>query len=309
MISKITRIALREVWRHEALDLTRWLEENIDVLEEITGLSISSVDREQSAGTFSVDLVAEDADGNLVVIENQLERSDHDHLGKIITYLTSLEAKTAIWIVSEPRPEHVKAIAWLNESQSARFYLLKIEAIRIGDSPAAPLLTLITGPSQEAQEAGKTKKELVERHVIRRRFWADLLSASRGRTKLHAAISPSTYNWIGAGSGIRGVTLNYAVRQHDGQVELYIDRDLETGAENERIFDDIHAHKEQIEMEFGEPLEWMRLEGKRACRIRKVIDIGGWRDEEKWQEQHSRMIDAMIRMEKAIRPYLPKLRD
>jgi len=84
-----------------------------------------------------VDLVAEDDSGNLVIIENQLERSNHDHLGKLITYLTALEAKVAIWIVREPRPEHVKAVAWLNETSSAAFYLVKVEAIQIGESPPA----------------------------------------------------------------------------------------------------------------------------------------------------------------------------
>ena len=154
MIKKITRIPLREVWKHEALDFTKWLEENIDVLNDVLGLSLDNAESEQSAGSFSVDIVAEE-NGRIVVIENQLEKSDHDHLGKLITYLTMLDASIAIWIVSEPRPEHVKSIAWLNESSSASFYLLKVEAIKIGDSPPAPLLTLITGPSEGATEIGR----------------------------------------------------------------------------------------------------------------------------------------------------------
>lgn len=129
MIGKIQRVKLREVWKHEALHFTTWLEENIDALNDALDLTLVNVERERSAGDFSVDLVAEDAGGNVVVIENQLERSNHDHLGKLLTYLTAVEAKVAIWIVSEPRPEHVKAIAWLNESSAAAFYLVKIEAI------------------------------------------------------------------------------------------------------------------------------------------------------------------------------------
>ena len=171
MIGKIQRVTLREVWKHEALNFTTWLEDNIDVLNDALDLSIASVDREKSAGDFSVDLVGEDKDGQVVIIENQLAKSDHDHLGKLLTYLTALEAKVAIWIVAEPRSEHVKAIAWLNESSSAAFYLVKVEAIKIGDSPPAPLLTLITGPSVEAVEAGTTKKQLAERYIARKRFW------------------------------------------------------------------------------------------------------------------------------------------
>lgn len=103
------------------------------MVNEALGLSLVGVERERSAGDFSVDLVAEDeSSGNPVVIENQLEKSDHDHLGKLLTYLVAMGADTAIWIVSEPRPEHVSTISWLNESSSASFYLLKVEAVKIG---------------------------------------------------------------------------------------------------------------------------------------------------------------------------------
>ena len=152
MIGKITRVPLREVWPHEAKDFTTWLENNPDSLSEVTGIRLSNVEREKDAGDFSVDLVAEDEGGNPVIIENQLERSNHDHLGKILTYLTALGAKTAIWIVPEARPEHIKAISWLNESSAASFFLIKLEAIKIENSKSAPLLTLIVGPSKEGQK-------------------------------------------------------------------------------------------------------------------------------------------------------------
>jgi len=149
-IGKLTRVPLREVWKHEAHDFTQWMEENIDVLNSVLDFDLVNVDREQAAGSFSVDLVAEDENGGTIIIENQLEKSNHDHLGKLITYLTAMSARAAIWIVSEPRPEHVAAVAWLNDSSSAAFYLIKVEAIRIGESPAAPLLTVIVGPSDDA---------------------------------------------------------------------------------------------------------------------------------------------------------------
>jgi RecB family endonuclease NucS len=98
MIGKIHRVGLREVWKHEAFDFTTWLEDNIDVLNDAIGVNLSSAERERAAGAFSVDLVAEDEQGNPVVIENQLERSNHDHLGKLITYLTAIGAKVAIWL-------------------------------------------------------------------------------------------------------------------------------------------------------------------------------------------------------------------
>ena len=308
MIGKIQRMKLREVWKHEALNFTSWLEENVDVLNDALDLDLVSVDREQNAGDFSVDLVGEDSSGNVVVIENQLERSDHDHLGKVITYLTALDAKTAVWIVSHPRSEHVKAIAWLNESSSASFYLVKVEAIRIGDSLPAPLLTLITGPSEEATKAGNTKKELAERHVLRERFWTRLLEHAKLKTKLHTSISPSHSSFVGTSAGLPyGLSLNYVLRQHDGQVELYIDADRETGEGNKVALEHLMQQRDDIEKEFGEQLEWESVEGRRACRIRHLISQGGWQDEEKWPQAYSSMVDAMVRLERSLRPHLDTL--
>ena len=309
MIGKIERVPLREVWKREALDFTTWLEDNIEILNENLDINLSNAEREKAAGAFSVDLVAEDDKGNPVVIENQLEKSNHDHLGKLITYLTAIGAKTAVWIVSDPRPEHVNAISWLNESSSASFYLVKVEAIRIGDSEPAPLLTLIVGPSEEARGVGKTKKEQAERYALRKKFWTQLLDYAKNKTKLHAGITPGEYNWIGTGTGFRGLGLTYTVTKQNSVVELYIDRGKDQDEENKAIFDQLAANKKTIEEYFGEPLDWQQLEGKRACRIRKQFTLGGYRDDEdKWPQIHEVMVDAMIRLEKALKPHIKAIK-
>jgi len=210
--------------------------------------------------------------------------------------------------VAEPRPEHVNAVSWLNESSTAAFYLLKVEAIRIGDSTPAPLLTLIVGPSETGREVGKTKKEMAERYVIRQRFWTGLLEKAKDKTKLHAAISPGEYSWIGTGAGWSGLGYNYSLKQHASAVELYIDRGKDSEAENKAIFDQLHESCEAIERTFGSSLGWERLESKRACRIAKRFDGGGYRDpEERWPEIQDTMIDAMIRLDEALRSHIKKL--
>ncbi len=309
MIGKIKRVGLREVWKHEAYDFTQWLEDNIDVLNDVIDINLSNAERERAAGTFSADLVAEDEKGNPVVIENQLEKSNHDHLGKLITYLTAIGAKAGIWIVADPRPEHVSAISWLNESSSASFYLLKVEAIKIGESKPAPLLTLIVGPSEESREVGKTKKNLAERHILREKWWSVLLDNAKAKTKLHAKRSTTKYNYINASSGKRGLGYMYSVNQNNTTVELYVDRGGDSKEENERIFDNLKQNKAEIESAFGEKLEWEKLETKRACRIIKRFSLGGYRsDEEQWPGIHDKMIDAMIRLEKALGPYIKKMK-
>lgn len=307
-IGKLERLPLREVWKHEAHDFTQWLQENIDVLNAAVGLNLVNVDREQIAGSFSIDLVAEDEAGGIVIIENQLDKSNHDHLGKLITYLTGMSAKAAIWVVSDPRPEHVAAVAWLNESSSADFYMVKVEAVRVGDSPAAPLFTVIVGPSEETREVGKTKKELADRYGIRKRWWTQLIERSAAVTKLHAHLTPGEYSWMGTSSGTRGLNLNYVVTQDDCGAELYIDRGKDSEEENGAIFDQLHQHRKEIEEAFGGPLSWERLDGKRACRV-KFAQPGGYRaPEEKWPRIQDGIISAMNRLDKALRPFIKHLR-
>lgn len=308
-IGKLERVPLRKVWEHEAYDFTQWLQENIDVLNTALDINLVNVDREQAAGSFSIDLVAEDEGGGTVIIENQLEKSNHDHLGKLITYLSSMGAKAAIWIVSDPRPEHVAAVAWLNESSSAAFYMVKVEAVRIGDSPAAPLFTLIVGPSEETKDVGQTKKEIAERYGIRKRWWSTLIERSAKVNRLHAHIAPGEYSWIGASSGIRGLNFNYVVTQDECKAELYIDRGKDAEEENKSIFDQLFANKAKIDEAFGEALSWERLEGKRACRIRHTQSGGGYRTpEEQWPALQDAIIQDMDRLEKALRSYLKQLK-
>jgi Domain of unknown function (DUF4268) len=122
-------------------------------------------------------------------------------------------------------------VAWLNDSnRSAKFYLLKVEAVRIGSSPPAPLLTLIVGPSDEADDIGDTKDEFAERYRTRRRWWSALVS--RPYAKMHAHVTPGQYSWIGVSSGIRGLNFNYTVTQDECGAELYIDRGKGAEAEN-----------------------------------------------------------------------------
>lgn len=305
LVAKIERVPLREVWRHEAHDLTRSLEENTDVLNDVLGITLVSIERERTAGSFSVDLVAEDDGGRTVVIENQLERSDHDHLGKVITYTAMMDAQVAVWIVAEPRPEHVRAISWLNESPSD-FYLLKIEGIKIADSPPAPLLTLIVGPSEESRVVGETKRELAERHFIRKDFWTSLLERARPRTRLHSGISPGHDTWISTGAGKSGLAFSYVMTKHASGVELYIDRGRDLDDENMQIFETLFAGREEIEREHGGPLDWQPLDGRRACRIKHHVE-GGYRDDQRWPEIQDAMIDAMISFERALKPHIDRL--
>ncbi len=308
-VGTLQRIHLREVWKHEAIDFTQWLQQNLSALSEVLELKLVSAEREQSAGSFSVDLVAEDERGSNVIIENQLEKSNHDHLGKLITYLAAFNARVAIWIVSDPRPEHQAALIWLNQTALADFYLVKVEAVRIGDSQPAALFTLLVKPTAESRMVGKAKEEIVQGQFERRRFWTELMARSAGRSQLFAHKVLDDFDWMGIGAGLSGLSYNYVIsKSAGGRVELYIDRGKGMAAENLRLFHELLSTKDHIERAFGTALNWQDLPGKQACRILFSVPSGGWSEPATWPDLQDQMIDAMVRLEGAFKSLIPTLR-
>ena len=310
LISPVEVVPVRKAFPKEAGHFTPWLAEHIDALGDRLGVKLVLEQREKSVGDFNVDLLCADGNGRPVIIENQLERTSHDHLGKLLTYLVNLEASMAIWVTTDPRNEHQKVIEWLNENtpHDISFYLVKIEALRIGTSPFAPYFSVLARPDEQAKEVGEKKKEWADRHFKRLEFWKGLLKKSKEKTKLHSGLSPSRYHWIGTGAGKSGVGFNYEILNDSGVVELYIDHDKESAKGNKAIFDALRLHKRTIEKEFGSALSWERLDEKRACRIAKRFTIGGLADPESWSGLQDKMIAAMIKLERALRPQLDKIK-
>lgn len=308
-LERLQPVPLREAWPHEARDFSAWLSENLDALSEKLDFELTLVEKDKVVGSFVIDVLAEDEAGDYVVIENQLEKTDHDHLGKVITYMSSLDAKTGIWVTSEPRDEHRRAIDWLNKLSPIdyRFYLVRVETVKIGSSQPAPLFTVEAQPDPETKKRSKDIEDLAERHVLRRDFWTKLLAKAREKTNLHANISPSKQSWISTGGGRAGLSFNYTITRKNGGVELYIDKGKESDEINKRWFDFIFSHKAEIEQAFGDPLEWERLNERRASRIAKRYATGNLYDEATWAGVQDKMIDAMIRLEKVLRPYLKQL--
>jgi hypothetical protein len=217
-----------------------------------------------------------------------------------------MKAKGAIWIVAEPRPEHVTAMAWLNEASGANFYLVKVQAIRIDDSPAAPLLTLIVGPSEGAKEVGRVKQESAERHEFRKQWWTELVS--RPDAKMHAHINPGNHSYLGTASGIRGLSFTYTVKQNACGAELYIDRGSDAEDENATIFEQIRQHQAAIEAAVPEAITWEPLENRRACHIRVNLPGGYKSPREDWPAIQGRVVRAMTALESALRPVLARLK-
>ena len=177
-LGKLEKISdLRSIWKHEAKDFTPWLakEENLELLSEAVGIDIVLEEQESNVGDFSVDLYAtEEGTGRKIIIENQLEETNHDHLGKIITYASGKDAEVIIWIVKKARDEHRKAIEWLNQhtDENSAFFLIEIEVWRINDSEPAPKFSIIERPNDWAK-AMKKSASLSESASLKQEFWQE----------------------------------------------------------------------------------------------------------------------------------------
>jgi hypothetical protein len=161
-IGKLESIPLREVWPKEESAFSAWLADNLEALSDSVGLNLELVEVEKriDGSNFEIDILCEDDEGKSVIIENQLEKTDHTHLGQILTYSVNIDAPTVIWLTREPRQEHANVVNWLNEVSDKGFYLVKVEAYRIDNSSPAPFFSVICKPSEDVKKLGNNKKEI-----------------------------------------------------------------------------------------------------------------------------------------------------
>jgi len=306
IIQRPKKVSIRKLWNQEE-DFTKWLEENIDYLNEAIGFDITIESREAKVGPFRVDLYGEDNSGNKVIVENQFEKTDHSHLGQIITYLTNLEANIAIWITKEPTEEHIKAVDWLNETtpNDISFYLIKLEAIQVGDN-VTPLFTVIKRPTLEKKQIGSAREEHARRHIFREKFWTQFLDEINKENSLFRNISPTTDSWVGIGMGRAGINLNLVVSQRYARCEIFINRGSKE--ENKKIFDYFFNLKSKIEEDFGGELIWERMEDNVTSRIKYQLDGVNIFNEEDWSKMSQFMIDGAKRMHKAFIEPIRKLK-
>ena len=219
-----------------------------------------------------------------------------------------LEAKTAVWISSDPIEEHKKAIDWLNEvtPDDISFYLIQLEAIKIGDEPmAAPLFTVIKKPSAKIKQIGAEKKEYAQRHIIRKEFWSQFINELNKINSMCSNVSPGTENWLPIAIGMGRVSMNIVISKKYARSEIYINRG--TKEENKKIFDYFFSQKDKIESDFGQELTWERMEDNVTSRIKNQINGVDVSNKDDWEKMDKFLIDSAIRMDKAFRKHISKI--
>ena len=294
---------LRSIWPHEALNFTPWVAENVDLLADAVGLDITVDETESSVGDFNVDIYAsETGTDRKIIIENQLEDTDHDHLGKLITYASGKGADVLIWVVKHAREEHKAAVEWLNNHTDDKigFFLCEIKLFQIGDSQIAPSFTVVERPNDWTKEIRKTASANPTQQQ-RLEYWQafnDYAFSDANFSRIFNKRKPTTDHWMdfSIGSSACHIAVSQIQKRKAVDVELYINDDKE-------LFKSLFAHKDEIEKNMEMELEWKELPERKASRIliEKTVDLD---DRATWPEQFDYIMDTCIKMKKAFKRYL-----
>lgn len=294
---------LRSIWPHEALNFTPWVAENVDLLADAVGLDITVDETESSVGDFNVDIYAsETGTDRKIIIENQLEDTDHDHLGKLITYASGKGADVVIWVVKHAREEHKAAVEWLNNHTDDKigFFLCEIKLFQIGDSQIAPSFTVVERPNDWTKEIRKTASANPTQQQ-RLEYWQafnDYAFSDANFSRIFNKRKPTTDHWMdfSIGSSACHIAVSQIQKRKAVDVELYINDDKE-------LFKSLFAHKDEIEKNMEMELEWKELPERKASRIliEKTVDLD---DRATWPEQFDYIMDTCIKMKRAFKRYL-----
>lgn len=304
-LAKLKKVELREAWKHEATDFTRWLalDENLRLLGDEVGFDIKLIQIEAEVGNFNVDILAEEENtGKKIIVENQLEITNHDHLGKVITYASGYDASVIIWVVKDVREEHRRAIDWLNEhtDEDIEFYLVKIELWQIDTSPFAPKFEIICKPNDWAKTVKESvgSGELTETKIKQLQFWNELRDYVKQNERNLRLQKSSPQHWLNMSIGNSNAHISFTINSRDNlfAVELYIPN-------NKELYSELFKQKDAIERELSEEVEWMELPGKKASRI-KVSYPGNFEDEKSWEIYFSWLVGVAEKFRSVFPKYL-----
>ncbi|WP_108836706.1 DUF4268 domain-containing protein [Tateyamaria sp. Alg231-49] len=307
-LGRLERVDLRVEWSKEDRDFTPWLaqEENINLLGETLNMSLEVEQEERRVGRFSADILCKDTgatDAGWVVIENQLETTDHSHLGQILTYSAGLEAKTCVWVAAKFHEEHRAAIDWLNEisGEDHQFFGLEIELWRIGDSVAAPKFNIVAKPNDWKREVGRSARSmepaaLTETKRLQLEFWEVMKERLAGHKTLRSQ-KPQPQHWTTFSIGRSGMHLGAIINTREDRigVELYLGDDNANA-----YFEQLEEEREAIEAEIGFELVWMPLPERRACRIIGFHPMKDLSDKSSWNELLTWIVPALEQMHNAF---------
>ena len=310
-LSTLTRVPLREAWKHEAGEFTPWLAqpENLERLSDELGLSeLSCVATEHWVGDFKLDMLCAEGDEQ-VIVENQLEETNHKHLGQLIAYAAGVGAKKIIWVAESFRPEHAAALQFLNENttEGLAFFGVQIELWRIGDSALAPKFEVVVKPNnwtRSGREQARAATETSPMKQLQLKFWQALIKSMEKTAPTIKSRTPRAQHWLTCSIGRSGMQLSITANSREERlgVELYID-----DAESKSQFAALRAQRKSIESKLGFELDWQELPDAHACRIAHWYPESPIEDESRWGEYQDWIAEHLLKMDEVFRPIVKSL--
>jgi hypothetical protein len=276
-LGRLEQVDPRSIWPHEAYNFTPWLFANPDRLADALGIELDLEATEYPVGGYSLDIIGKDqSHGVVLIVENQLDESDHGHLGQLLTYAAGTDASTIVWLTTRFREEHRQALTWLNEHTDPEtfFFGVEIEVVQIGASEPAPQFNVVVMPNdwqKQAKRAGATAGGTSTKNELYRQFWSKLLERIKDDHPGWTRATAPAQNWLWISAPIRGCGLNPVFGGRNSlRIELYIDRSTPEACIE--VFDALAARRAEFELAYGRPLEWARMEGRKACRVSEGMD-------------------------------------
>jgi len=313
-LGKLEKIDLREQWKNEATEFTPWLakEENIKLLaDELNIEELEVINKEENVGPFRADILCRDTlTDNYVVVENQLERTDHSHLGQIITYSSGLEANTIIWIAKEFTEEHRAALDWLNEitPDNVNFFGVEIELWKIGESDAAPKFKIVSKPNNWTKNVRKSalSDKVSENGEFRLEYWTALNEyfKSKGKQIFKTDHKPSTNHWMSFSIGKSGIHTSIDIIKKDNKIRVGL---WFVGEKSKENFDKmIENCGEDIKNNF-DGVAVNRMDGAEKTASISIFKETDPTDRTLWNEQHEWMRENLEKFHKYFKPKIQKL--
>ncbi len=313
-LSRLEPVDLRHVWTSEAGDFTPWLaqEENLKLLGETIGIELELEAQEKQVGPFRADILCKDtATGDWVLIENQLERTNHAHLGQLLTYAAGLKAVSIVWIADRFTDEHRAALDWLNEITDDRFnfFALEIEVWKIGDSPVAPKFNVVCKPNDWTETIRGAAKsiepgELSDTRLLQQRYWTALREILLDRKSVVIPRKPLPQSWTEFTVGRSDFGMHASVNTQKNWIRVGMSCFGKNAKAHYRL---IEEDKEAIEEEIGSALEWEELPHRKESRIA----VRRWKVDPKnrddWPNQHLWMAETLEAFHRAFAPRVKKL--
>ena len=303
-LGRLLVVEPRKVWPHEAADFTPWLLDNVDVLGDLLGMELELEVAEHPVGTFSLDLYGHDlSDDTVVIVENQLDSSDHNHLGQILTYAAGTDPTTIVWINTGFRPEHRAALDWLNEKTGpdTRFFGVEINVVKIGNSEPAPNFKLVAQPNDWGKQvkAATAAGPLTEKAKLYWDFWEQFLARiAAERPSWTNAKASSRLSWYDLATGVGGIVFDTAFALQGLRVQVHFGAPDE--AVNTNRFNALLAKKALFEATLGEPAGWDEKPGKKSASVYVQSQFESVEDVEQWPA----MLDWLMEKHAKIRAAL-----